>query len=195
MRLHIRFEHIVVETFSVVLGVLLALAANDWHESRVHDAQARDALAGIHAELAANRATLANKVAYHAAMHDSLDALVARAHGGSAPGGLTAIKGWNGISPPRLVDNAWLSTYQTGVMQYIPVTTVLPLATTYALQQRVVDIERAFYPTVYTPQFAIGGVGSIASMASFLGDLSVNERQLLAQYDAVLAGDGARGVR
>ncbi|HEX3865972.1 MAG TPA: hypothetical protein VHV78_04435 [Gemmatimonadaceae bacterium] len=191
MRLHIRVEQLVVETFSVVLGILLALAANTWHDSRAHAAQARDALVGIRAEVAANRVTLDAKLGYHVVMHDSLDALVARTHGQEPPGGLLAIKGWNGISPPRLVDNAWQAAAATGAMQHIPAAMVLQLAKTYSLQRRVDDIQRAFFSIVYTPQFALGGVGAIASMASFLGDLSVNENHLLAQYDTVLVGFGA----
>ena len=191
MHLRIRAEQIVVETFSVVLGILLALAANAWHDSTVHGAQARDALRNIRGEIAANRLSLGDKVAYHSAMHDSLAALVARTHTASVPGGLQAVRGWDGIHPARVVDNAWLTAGATGAMQYIPFAVVLPLSKTYELQQRVVDLQRAFYSVVYTPQFAVGGVAAIASMSSFLGDLVANERQLVEQYDLALRDTSA----
>jgi hypothetical protein len=192
MRLRIRVEQLVVETFSVVLGILLALGANAWHDSIVHGAQARDALSNIRGEIAANRAAIAEKVQYHAAMRDSLDAVVARTRTASPPGGLLAIHGWNGICPLRLVDNAWQTAGATGAMQYMPFAVVLPLSRAYGLQQRVVDIQRAFYSVVYTPEFAVGGVAAFASMSSFLSDLVANERQLVAQYDLALASVSAK---
>jgi hypothetical protein len=188
MRPHIRIESLVVETFSVVLGILLALSANAWHDKRSHDAQAREALHNILTEIAANRASVAAKVTYHSAMRDSLDALVARAHGKTVPGGLLAVKGWNGISPTRLVDDGWQSARATGAVQYIPYTEVLELSKSYGLQQRIADVQRAFYSVIYTPGFASGGVYALASMSSFLGDLSVNEQQLLRQYDKEIIG-------
>jgi hypothetical protein len=140
MHLRIRAEQIVVETFSVVLGILLALAAT---------------------------------------------------HTASAPGGLQAVHGWDGVHPVRVVDDAWRTAGTTGAMQYIPFAVVLPLSKTYELQQRVVDLQRAFYSVVYTPQFAVGGVAAIASMSSFLGDLVANERQLVKQYDLALRDTSA----
>jgi hypothetical protein len=72
-----RFETLAVETFSVVLGVLLALGANAWREDRRHAADAHHALETIRAELATNRDAIRAKLPYHRAMHDSLAALVA----------------------------------------------------------------------------------------------------------------------
>jgi hypothetical protein len=55
------------------------------------------------------------------------------------------------------------------------------------MQQRITDLNRAFFAAVYTPEFATGGVAALAAMGSYLSDLSSNEGHLLEQYDAELA--------
>jgi hypothetical protein len=151
MRLRIRVESLLVETFSVVLGILLALAVNGWHDRRTHDASAREALHNIRDEIAANRATLGAKVGYHEAMRDSLQALLARTSNGRLTASQNTIQGWNGIAPARLVDNAWQTARTTGVMQYIPYPVVLRLSNCYGLQQGISDAQRAYYAVVYAP--------------------------------------------
>ena len=48
------------------------------------------------------------------------------------------------------------------------------------------DARRAYYAVVYTPGFASAGSSAVASMSSYLADLSISERQLAAQYDSAL---------
>ena len=71
-------ETLAVETISVVLGVVLALAANAWHDRRTHAAEAQEAMTAIRSELAVNDSVLHVKLIYHRAMLDSLTALLAR---------------------------------------------------------------------------------------------------------------------
>lgn len=184
MEIRSHAEAFALETFSVVLGIVLALGANAWHDRVVHKEQAREALASIRAELSANRGSLGPKLSYHSAMHDSLGALVARTHTREVPGGLFAVANWNGLQPTSLLDDAWQTARSTQALEYLPYDEVLALSRTYAIQQRIAEINRAFFGAVYTPEFASGGVFAIGSMSSYLQDVAAAETRLSSEYDA-----------
>lgn len=186
-RFSTHLEKIALETFSVVLGIVLALAANSWHDRRVHERAACVALDAIRSELASNDSVLRVRLPYHRAMADSLAALVARTRGRDAPGGLRAIANWSGFHPTQLLDEAWQTARSTEDLQYLPYSLVIGLSRTYAMQERIGDTSRGFYAAVYTPAFATGGVAAIAAMQSFLSDLQSNEGGLETQLDSSLA--------
>lgn len=179
-------ETLAVETISVVLGVILALAANAWHDDRAHAADAQEAMTAIRNELAINDSVLHLKLVYHREMLDSLKALLARTKTRDVPGGLRAIKNWSGLQPSQLLDDAWQTARATQAIQYVPYNVVVLLSRTYAMQQRITELNRAFFANVYTPEFAIGGVAALAAMSSYLEDLSSNEGHLVEQYDIEL---------
>lgn len=180
-------ESLAIETFSVVLAIVLALGANALHDRRVQAARAREALMAIRAELVANRETLSAKVLYHRAMHDSIDALITRTRTRVVPGGLRAIANWNGLGPSQLLDDAWQTARATQSLEHLAYSMVLNLSGTYALQQRIGDVNRAFFATVYTPAFATGGVAAFGSMSNYLEDVSSTEGHLLDRYEAEIS--------
>lgn len=47
-------QTLLIEVFSIVLGVLLALAMNEWREQRAHQSQVKAALQNISHELRSN---------------------------------------------------------------------------------------------------------------------------------------------
>jgi hypothetical protein len=177
---------IALETFSVVLGIVLALAVNAWHDRRSHERSACEALRVIRSELTSNDSMLGVKLPYHVAMQDSLGALIARTHEREVPGGLRAIANWSGLQPTQLLDDAWQTARATQDLQYLPYPVVVGLSRTYAMQQRIADAGRGFYAAVYTPAFATGGVSAIAAMQSFLSDLTSNEGHLEQQLERQL---------
>ncbi|HEX4683554.1 MAG TPA: hypothetical protein VH277_12630 [Gemmatimonadaceae bacterium] len=180
-------EKLAIETFSVVLGIVLALAVNAWHDRRSHRQSSCDALHAIQSELASNDSMIHVKLPYHEAMRDSLAALIARTRGHEVTNGLRAIANWAGLSPTQLLDDAWQTARSTQELQYLPYTLVIGLSRTYAAQQRIGDASRGFYAAVYTPAFATGGVAAVASMQSFLNDLASNESHLQEQLDRARA--------
>ena len=183
-RLTSHLEKLALETFSVVLGIILAFAANSWHDRRAHEESACEALNAIRAELTSNDSLLSVRVPYHAAMRDSMTALLKRTRGHEALGGLQAIKNWNGLMPTRLLDDAWQTARSTQALQYLPFDLVIGLSRAYAYQQQIADANRGLLAAVYTPAFATGGVGAVAAMYSFLDDLASNEQHLREELDA-----------
>jgi hypothetical protein len=186
MRLADHLEKIALETFSVVLGIVLALGANAWHDRRAHRAAACEALSAIESELASNDSSLRAKLPYHSAMRDSLAAVVSRTHGSTVPNGFRAVANWNGLNPTQLLDDAWQTARSTQELQYLPYDLVIRLSRTYAMQQRIAETSRGFYAAVYTPAFVTGGISAIAAMQSFLVDLTSQEGHLETQLAATL---------
>jgi hypothetical protein len=180
-------EKLAIETFSVVLGIVLAFAVNAWHERRARQLSACEALAAIRNELATTQAGVRARLPYHEEMRDSVAVLVARTRGPSMPNGLRAISNWSGVHPTPLFDDAWQTARSTQALQYLPYDAVVGLSRVYASQQRIVDASRGFSAAVYTPAFATGGVAAVAAMDSCLEDLTSNERHLLAQLDSEVA--------
>ncbi len=68
----IDWRTLMLEVFFIVLGVVLALAANDWREHRSNLRHASTALESIRDELDANRQAVDNALAYHAHLYDTL---------------------------------------------------------------------------------------------------------------------------
>jgi hypothetical protein len=125
MNLKHHAETLAIETFSVVLGIILAFGANAWHEQRTHAADAHEAMVAIRNELAINDSVLHTKLAYHREMQDSLTALLGRTKTREAAGGQLAIKNWNGLQPPQLLDDAWQTARSTQAIQYVPYDVVI----------------------------------------------------------------------
>jgi len=180
-------EKLAIETFSVVLGIALAFAVNDWHTQRVHQQQARQVLASIRAELVANRDLVRQHAEYHRAMADSAEALITRTRGAAVPGGLGAIANYSGLHPTQVLDNAWQTARSTQALELISYDVAVGLSTTYAYQQRLVDLTRAFYAVSYGPAFSTGDIGALKSTWLYLGDAVANETEMIGRYDAQIA--------
>lgn len=71
-----------LEAMFVVLGVVLALAANEWRQGRADHRQSEQALASITEELKANREAIAASMEYH---HGLMEMLTAKHEEGWAP--------------------------------------------------------------------------------------------------------------
>ncbi len=186
MRIRLPVEQLLVETFSVVLGILVALAVNDWREAREHAQLAAQVVARFEREIADNDSALALRAPYHRAMADSLGALVQRSAGRAPAGGLHAIRNWAGTRPTLLRSAAWESALATQALSYLDYGTVADLSRLYEQQRRVQAIATGYIGVMYTPSFQTGGFGSIASLFSFLEDLAANEAGLHLSYQAEL---------
>ena len=68
----IDWRTLLLEVFFIVLGVVLALAANDWREHSSNLRRADTALESIRDELDTNRQAVDEALAYHAHLFDTL---------------------------------------------------------------------------------------------------------------------------
>lgn len=176
----------------VVLGVILALAANEWRQDRADHQQSRQAVASIHEELKANRAAIAESMEYHLGL---MEMLRAEHEEGWVPEARQFPRGF--IFPARVARTAFDSASETGALAKTDFATVVKLSGIYAHQDRYEFQVRSIGEVIYTEMFR-GGARAIAenyrNLTGIIGTFIYRESEVLALYDETLADlDGDSG--
>lgn len=185
---------ILLEAFFVVLGVVLALAANEWRRAQLDRQNAATALASIREELQTNRAAVLESVQYHLHLTDTLTTLARHAaRAGAAevvslPDGRLFGRGF--LHPASLLHTAWDAAAATDAVRHMAYADVLRLARIYEEQ---VDYRRQSEQAgqlIYSHLFNQGFQGVLrnyANLNTIIGTFWYRECQLLRRYDAVLS--------
>jgi hypothetical protein len=119
-------QTLLIEVFSIVLGVLLALGMNEWREQRAHQSQVKAALQNISHELRSNLEMLTT-------IHENNTATVdAIAKSGEAEADTADNRTF--IPGLQLRKTAWETLQSTGVSNYADYETMLQLSGTYSMQ-------------------------------------------------------------
>jgi hypothetical protein len=173
------------EAAFVVLGVVLALGANEWRQNREDRRRVVVATNAIGAEIASNRAAVVAASAYHSRILDSL-----RVNGSASwrPSPVLFSRGF--VSPAQLSATAWQSAATTGVVEHMPYQTVLQLSQAYASQARYEHQAQSIGEVIYGELFRNGveGItGNYRNLGNLIGAFLYRERQLAAMYDSTLA--------
>lgn len=180
------------EAAFVVLGVVLALAANEWRQARADKQLSEQALATIFEELKTNRSAVATSLEYHKGL---LEMLFAEHEEGWKPTGSQFPRGF--VSPARTSRTAWETASETGVFPKTDFTIVRELSHVYAQQDRYEVQARSVGEIIYTEMFR-GGLAAIAdnyrNFASIIGTFAYREEQMLGIYDETLASLETRGL-
>ncbi|HYJ80185.1 MAG TPA: hypothetical protein VEW03_11310 [Longimicrobiaceae bacterium] len=200
-RLRIDLRPILLEAGFVVLGVVLAFAANEWRQAAANRRDARVAQTSVRSELRANRGAVQESLQYHVGLTDTLFTLL-RASGpdGSQrppPPDMRVFS--NGfVHPAQLLSTAWDAAGATDAVRHMAYDDVLALAHVYEEQRdyrRQADLVGGI---IYTGMFERGMGGMLenyANLANIISAFVYRECQLLASYDSVLArrleGDSA----
>lgn len=124
---------VLVEVFSIVLGVLLALGVAEWREDaalRKRAAYVRQSLAG---EIDGNIRMLEERLPYYEYIGGVVDSL-ATVHGEEADGKGLAIPGWVGLAPALLTASSWQAALNTRAMETMDFGQVAGLSAHYSFQ-------------------------------------------------------------
>lgn len=165
----------------VVLGVVLAFAANEWREARENAQAAEQALEAVIEELEQNRDAVAGSLAYH----EQLIALIGGEHpAGWEPSVRDFQRGF--IAPAQLQRTAWSTAAVTGAVTHMRHEQVLALSRVYeaqaAYEQQTDAVGGLIYEEIYRR-----GVRSIPAnyrnLESLLQTFRYRERVLLEVYD------------
>jgi hypothetical protein len=119
------------QAFLVVLGVVLAFAANEWREAQQKASRARVALQSIYEELAANEQAVNGALAYH---RERLHLIAGRMEEQGKLELRDFPKGF--MRPAQLSDAAWRSASEAGVFSDVSFAEILKLSAIYAAQER-----------------------------------------------------------
>jgi hypothetical protein len=179
----------VFESALIVFGILAGLAVNEWQAGRDRSARASEVLSAIRSEVESNLKLLDEANAYNAEIVAKLRNLVAAKSKtippGTHPHGL--------MSKPQLVSAAWTSAQTAGVLNDLPIETVLLLGRAYESQRDYLNEVSTLLNNLYAGALqgqAHGGLDP-ARLAGVLSDFAAHGRSLAHRYRAALEPSGA----
>ena len=167
-----------VETIAVLLGVLIALAIDGWHEGRQDRRVVVSADTAVRSEIGANR----RAVAAHA---HRLEAMAARMDAAPATGDARpcmGYPGWAGAEPPLLLDTAYEVAVATGAMAKMPYAHASAIGGAYGAQHYV----QAVYDRIGAMLLAERPVAR-TQCTGIVREMARASAQLGARYDKLLA--------
>ena len=184
-----RFRHLIgpalFEAAFVVLGVILALAANEWRKNRADVVQANTALTEIVRELGANRQAVATALEYHSGLIQQITRQEA-----DPPNKLNLRDFSRGfIAPAQIHRTAWSSATEIGTLSNMPYESVLVLSRVYAQQENYQEQARSVAQIIYAELYRGGTSAIIANsdnLVNVLQTFAYREQQLLQAYDTLL---------
>lgn len=176
---------VLFESALIVFSVLLALALNEWRESRAETERVEQALRAIRGELRENRRLVAEARDYHSRLAESFDASARR--GAEAPDLSVMERGL--VHPARVLSTAWESAQSTGTTSAIPYETVLRLSSVYVRQAEYEALSRTVGESVYDLLLQDGLDVLIRAYPRFVviqREFVGREETLLQEYDEAL---------
>jgi hypothetical protein len=181
------------EAAFVVLGVILAFAANEWRQNNADKAQSRQAIAAIIQELKANRALVVSAKDYH---QNILQNIYQSAEQNGPPGFELFSRGF--VAPARTSRTAWASASETGALAKTDYMTVMELSKAYALQGYYEAQARSIGDIIYAEIFK-NGTQSVLDNYSHLGStistLLYREIELITAFDNTIAALNSEQTR
>ena len=173
---------IFLQSFFVVLGVVLALLANEWVEARERAKQVATARNSILTEIEDTAAATFDSYEYHAQVIEALAAL-ARDSPEAVPAPTLFPRGYVGSAD--LVQTAWDAANATDVVHELPFHEVLLLSRLYDHQQDYNFQGREAGALIYAKLFDQGHAGVLANYKNLLTVLRAflySECRLLGSY-------------
>ncbi len=133
---------LLLEVFFIVLGVMVALAANEWRENRALDKRTDAALENIRLEILRNQQTLQQRLPYHEALRDSLDSYLPEIRNTSFPNVSERRLGMQrGLYFLLVYDAAWQTALTSQVLSNVDYETLTVLSTIYQVQESLETVE------------------------------------------------------
>jgi hypothetical protein len=115
------------EILSIVIGVLLALAVNEWNENRVHTERADEAIKNIMNEIDSNIKLMG--------IVNKNNKTVIKLINNESEISATENKNQQFLPGLQIQDTAWKTLQSTGVSEYIKYSTLYTLSNVYSLQE------------------------------------------------------------
>lgn len=179
---------LLLEVFFIVLGVMVALAANEWREGHALDKRTNAALENIRLEILRNQQTLQQRLPYHEALRDSLISYLPEIRNTS----------FQDIDEQRLgmqqglfflivYDAAWQTALTSQILSNVDFETLTVLSTIYQVQEHLQTIEERT-TRIMTP-VNLQGENLYYAFILFqptLTDIIGLEQNLLSLYDDAL---------
>lgn len=165
----ISLGEIAVQTFAVVLGILLALGIDGWKKDRETHQNVADAMRAVNVEIAANRKDL-QRQRDHLIGEQSALAADAKAHNDGAKRACYENTGWSGMGGPLLLDAAYQTAIATQAFSHLEFSRSQAIAASYGMQKSYLDyhgriVDLVLRGTPSSEDFCAGLIGELANLA------------------------------
>ncbi|GEM_PF-4811134 len=157
------FSHLLFETVSIVIGILLALGVNNWREERKNEEIIQLSLQNIRIEIMENKANLQKVIPYHRTCKFTIEEKAA----GQKGAGNDFLSIWRGLNPPMLYKSAFESARNIGALSLMD----------YQLSNTISQL-------YYKQQFFYEMIHMYAQV--FISNASIAPHKQKNQYDALL---------
>lgn len=199
-RIEIKLADLLVEVFSVVVAILLALAANNWLQHHKDEALLHRALLGIRSELSANAQSLAAAAPAHRIATAAFERLVQRSIHGSQRVSFNEIAATVRLASPNGFHKiegetiAWQIAQNSDAVSLMDYAQRATLTRAYQEQAAFEALEQRYIDQLFSPSAASGGNFFYAAVAAQINleDLVSLEGNLQRDYSAAL--DSLRGL-
>lgn len=178
-----KFGALALEVFSIVLGVLLALALSEWQEERERSELAETALNNVRLELQANQEIITR---VHANNQATIEAAL-------AAGDEDDEEARTFIPGVQVRSTAWETLLSTGVSNYVDYELLLALSETYSIQSiyrttglKLVDASMTMAAMATVNKTEIEAESMLEQFKNYFGMLLQMEEALLESYGSSL---------
>lgn len=180
---------LLLEVFLIVIGVMVALGANEWRENRAIAQRTDTALENIRQEILRNQTALAKRLTYHEALRDSMQAYLPDLENISLQdidrNRLGMTRGFHFL---LIYDAAWQTALTSQILPYVEYETLTTLSTIYQVQDNLKSSEALLVELIITPDnFRTGNLFYAVLVAlPAMNDVIGLERNLTSLYDKAL---------
>jgi len=177
---------VLFESFLIVISILVALALDEWRETRENDETVRQALLNFHSEIGQNKSRIEDSAPFNQGL---LDVLQMRYQEGDVDSVNEFVNMVESYSPAVLQSTAWETALATGSLAKMDYNLVSALSLTYSLQGRYQAATRTGMDDLMSPQNLTPDQMNLAVFNSvrYLGDTTGMEAELVAVYNEASA--------
>ena len=177
----LRWRPILLEALFVVLGVFLALVANEWWSTVKRERAADELLLAVRSEVVRNHAILKDSMEYHWRISGRIRQTMGT---GSSLQASDFDRGFMARNDP--MSSAWETVHAANALRDLPVAAVLSLSRTYQEQERYREQRSTVGDLIYQTMFEEGMSGVPSRPAGhfgLLGSLMFVECGLMGYYE------------
>lgn len=165
------------EIISIVIGVLLALAVNEWNENRIRTARADEAIQNIINEIDSNIKFMGIVNINNKAVIESLN------NESGEPSDINKDESF--VPGLQIQDTAWQTLQSTGVAEHIKYPTLYTLSKVYSLQDIYKNLSYQFIQNVANHRILLS-VKEQSVTSSIDSKVFITDMQLIENVEGVL---------
>jgi len=175
------FGILLIEVFSIIFGVLLALGVNEIRQSFNDRQLVNTAKKNISLELNRNKDFLDNRIPYYDLMSKALDSLII-VHGKDAPLSSAKVPGFYGINPPLLRNSSLQTAISTEAFSNMDYSLADQISWVYSFQETYLK-----WVYIYFDAFVKKESTALVMLRGLFGEMSQVGKEIYSNYTKLLA--------